>query len=184
MASQGPLSCGTGADDAGTGTVAWTNPSNITSSDNTYATASISTGNDSHYIKATNFGFTIPASATINGFTAEAEVSCVFTPGINVTDIKARAIKAGTIQGTDRSNATAWTTTDTYLSHGGAADLWGGTWTPADINDTGFGFALSATQGGGPVTAQVDHVRMTVFYTDNPVAGDDEPLIVQTRVNW
>lgn len=53
---------GTLADDAAVGTVAWSNPSNAASSNDSYATAS-GAGGTTHYLKATNFGFAIPAGA-------------------------------------------------------------------------------------------------------------------------
>lgn len=70
----GPNGTGTGADDASVGTITWSNPGNITASDNTYATNL--TGcitSVSHYLKATNFGFSVPAGATITGITVEIE---------------------------------------------------------------------------------------------------------------
>ena len=66
------MSPGTVVDSDATGTVAWTNPMNATTSDNVYATISCPTG-ISHYLKATNFGFSIPTGATINGIVVEIE---------------------------------------------------------------------------------------------------------------
>ena len=169
MATVVLTSPGTIADDSSFGSVAWSNPGNAASSNNSYATASISTGSNSHYLKFTNWGASIPTGATINGITVEIEVSCVFTPGISVNDVRCRLVKAGTIQSTDRNSVTGWTTTDTYLSHGGSSDLWGGTWLDTDINNSGFGFVIAALQNGGPVTAQIDHARITIDYT--PAAG-------------
>ena len=70
-ASANPAS---GTDKNTVGTVTWTSPGNILSSDNTYATAGISNTNpDSHYILAKGFGFSIPAGATINGISVSIE---------------------------------------------------------------------------------------------------------------
>ena len=69
----GALSPGTIADDATVGTVAWTNPDNAKVSDNVYATVSLIGIGISHYLKATNFGFSIPTGATINGILVEIE---------------------------------------------------------------------------------------------------------------
>jgi hypothetical protein len=79
-------------------------------------------------------------------------------------DVNVRLVKAGVIQATNYAlTTTAWPETDAYQSYGGAADLWGTTWTPADINNSGFGAAVSArTQNG---TAAIDHIRITVFLT-------------------
>ncbi len=79
----GPTSPGTGADDAAIGTRTWSNPGNITSSNNTYATATSSGGGNSttHYLKATNFGFSIPSGATIDGITVGIERKGTTTGG-------------------------------------------------------------------------------------------------------
>lgn len=170
MASQGPLSTGTGANDASYGTYAWSNPGNIVSSDNTYA--STGTGHssaDSNYLKATNFGFSIPAGSTIDGIVVEVEKYNTNLTGGGTFDIRARIVKAdGTIGTTDKSDPNPWpgvADPNTYVSYGGATDKWGETWTVADINDTDFGFALSAQPQNGSTDARVDHVRMTVYYT-------------------
>lgn len=57
----------------------------------------------------------------------------------------------------------AWPDTDTYISYGGLADLWGTTWTPAQINAANFGVSLQANALNA--TAFVDHIRITVRYT-------------------
>ena len=53
-----------GADDAGVGTITWSDPGNITADDGAYATALAGT---SHYLVASNFGFTVPDNAVIDG---------------------------------------------------------------------------------------------------------------------
>lgn len=71
MATQGPYSPGTMADDSTVGTVTWVNPDNAKASDDVRAIMYY--GGSSHYLKATNFGFSIPAGATINGIVVEIE---------------------------------------------------------------------------------------------------------------
>jgi len=73
MPDTGAISPGTLADDAAVGAVAWTNPGNAASSDNAYAVFSTSGVQQSHYLKATNFGFSIPAGATIDGVAVSIE---------------------------------------------------------------------------------------------------------------
>jgi hypothetical protein len=66
--------------------------------------------------------------------------------------------------GTDKGMATtSWPTTDAYVSYGGATDVWGMSWSVADINSTGFGAAISASRSNGNL--QVDHFRITVYST-------------------
>lgn len=68
--SQGPLNPGTRTNNASGGSVAWINPNNSSASDNTYAEA---TDGLSNFLSVSNFGFTIPASATINGIQLDVE---------------------------------------------------------------------------------------------------------------
>lgn len=148
----GVVSPGTMADDATVGTVAWTNPDNAKTSNDTYATA-VTPGAgafNTHYLKATNFDFSsIPADATINGILVEIEHKRVDTGyGVSpASDVVVKIVKSdGTIGTTNQADAgTAWPTTDTYKSYGGSSDLWGETWSVADIKDADFGVVLQAS---------------------------------------
>ena len=165
-------------DDASFGQATWGNPGYAAVSDDVRATAGFDPGSgitNSHYLKATNFGFTIPDGSTILGILVEVEGSKDVALG-TLSEARARLVKAGVIQATDRLNTTAWTTVDTYYSHGGASDLWGGTWLPSDINNSGFGFAL-AMNANAVITARVDHIRITVYY--EPGSG---MMLAQTQV--
>src|ERR1700674_1385656 len=127
----------------GIGTVAWTNPGNAVSTDGNYATAKLNNGIVSNYLLCVGYGFTIPAGATINGITVKVTRA---TSGGTVTDAAVRTVKAGVIGTTDRSTGTPYTNADVVEAHGNAADLWGTTWTPADINNANFGAAFAAVK--------------------------------------
>ena len=75
---------------------------------------------DTHYLKATNFGFSIDGSATINGITAEIEK--YFSRSIvNGKDKYVQIVKAdGSIGSTNKPESGVWYGTDTnsYSSHG------------------------------------------------------------------
>jgi hypothetical protein len=138
---------GTIVDDATVGTISWTNPSNASVHDSTYAVATAipaSTG-ISHYLKATGFGFSIPSTATILGVRVEIAGLASAVTSISVNSVK--LVKAGTISGNDHAvdNTTVWGTANTMQTTpwGTAVDpLWGLTVTPSDVNDTGFGVAV------------------------------------------
>lgn len=138
---------------------------NIKVSDNTYAEAECSFATPStYYAKATNFGFSIPAGATIDGIVVEWEIKTANT----ILDNAVRIVKGGTIGATDKSSGSYWPASDTYRSYGGAADLWGETWASTDINASTFGCALSAKRdGSGGHYPDIDHVRITVYYTES-----------------
>lgn len=169
MASQGPTSCGTGADDATIGTITWLNPTRITASDDSRATGTGTIGTVTHYLKGTNFGFTIPSGATIDGIVVEWERSDSLARSASpCLDNEIKIVKGGTIGATNKADlVTAWGTTDAYAVYGSSSDLWGETWTDTDINGSTFGSVLSCQSSvvGGTYLGQVDHCRITVYYT-------------------
>jgi hypothetical protein len=157
-------SAGAGASVIGVGTIAWTNPENITGSDDTPATAAHTASTTSLWLKATSFGFSIDSHMIIKGIVMRVEKGKSSSNTVN--DSAVRLVKADVIQSTDKSGA-AWAQADTYVEHGGSTDLWSDTWLPADINDSTFGMALSSVSGGASVTARVDHIESIVYYQDN-----------------
>lgn len=165
MASQGPNNPGTLVNDDSIGSSAWVNPTNAASSNNSYATCN--EGNESNYLRATNFGFSIPAGATIDGIIVEVEKRNS-SNNVLVSDNIARLSKTSGYVG-DNLAAGEWPTSDTYVSYGGASNLWGTTWSVAEINSSDFGYAISMTPNfeGPPTTdINVDHIRITVYYTE------------------
>lgn len=166
MSDTGAVSCGTGADDSGVGSVAWSLPENITALDFEAATIISSTSSViSHYLKATNFGFTIPAGATIDGIVVEWNRSSLLSSSRRGTDYRSRIVKGGSIGATDKSVAGFWPSTPAYQSYGGASDLWGETWTYTDINDSTFGAVIAAIGESTGLRVGIDHCRITVYYT-------------------
>jgi len=167
MASAGPNSPASVVNNTTTGTLNWTNPGNATSNNNADATASAESAT-TRYLLATDFGFGIAAGSTINGIVVEVEKGsqegCV--------DVGAFIVKGGTIGSTNRKLSGNWPASDAYKSHGlFQTDTWGETWSASDINASDFGFAISASLGGDPAAAFVDHIRITVYYTAAAVAN-------------
>jgi len=171
MANTGAVSPGTGASATGIGSVAWSNPSNAVSSNNFYATAALTkSSNTSNWLKGTNFDFVtgvtpaIENTATIDGIVVEIEQ---VGPGTGLYDNSLKIVdEEGTIGGTDHATATLWGA-EGYVSHGSSTDAWGLTLTGADVLDSSFGAALSVRlTGTTSQTASVDHIRMTVYYTN------------------
>jgi len=170
--TSGPRNAGTGTSVNGPGTVPWANPQLITANDNNPATAallSLINGNTtSDFLQGTNYGFNIPSNATIQGITVEiSRHTNSIVLGASINDQDVRLLKANTLIGTNKALATDWPLAFTIQSYGGATDLWGTTWTPTEINATGFGASLSAFNQGilTDRTASVDFMRITVTYT-------------------
>lgn len=162
---QGPRDGTVFASDGTIGVVAWVDPGNAAASDNAYATAVLSGGQGSEYLKVTGFGFSIPTTATIKGIVVEWEVKA---SGTHIWDYVHRLIKAGAYVGDSKIKSAAgdyWPVADEYREYGSPDDLWGTTWTPAEINAADFGVGYSAGKAGvGAETASIDHGRITVYY--------------------
>ncbi len=167
---------GTGGNVTITGTADWVNPGYITADDASYASASL-TGSvlSSGYLEGTNYGFAIPADAVINGIvvTIGRHESGVRSDYIDVRDSTVRLLKAGAMTGSNKAaTGTEWPTPDPIAAiYGTTADLWGTTWTPAEINANGFGVALSVVSGVNRI-AYVDYMRISVTYTVTMVGSN------------
>ena len=155
-----------GTDVAGVGTLTWTAPGNITADDTSYATQTAS--GTTHYLEATGYGFAIPTDATISGVTVTIGHFGSSTSGTGVRDSVVSLIQGGVVVTGTGSNLadtlTNWPTTATSTAtYGSETNLWGTTWTPAQINASNFGVALSAATNGK--TASVDYIQVAVAYS-------------------
>ena len=165
MADTGYISPGTMADDSAVGSRTWSNPDNAKANDGSYASTSSYGGEYTHYLKATNFGFSIPAGATVDGIKVEIEKMAWYFDRDHASDNIVSIVKAdGSIGSTNKSVGATWSTTETYYEYGGSSDLWGETWTPTNINDVDFGVVLSAYIVSYS-DIDVDHIRIKVYYT-------------------
>ena len=164
------------ADDSTVGTASWSNVGNATTSNNVYASSENLDGVTTHYLKATNFGFSVPAGSTINGIGLQIERHM---SGSDITDSDVKIVKAdGTIGTTDKASAVAWTTfLNAYYQYGGSSYLWGESWTSTDVNDSDFGVVLSVSSAINFSSAFVDHIRMAVCYTEGAAAPAAERRI-------
>lgn len=159
MATTGWTLCGTGAVDTSAGSFTWGSPSLITAKDGSTSNTNSSANGNSYYLKGTNFGFSLPSNATVQGIEFRHK-SRNFGGGFSsATTIY--AVKGGTIGSTNKGTGVLVATLTEYTA-GGASDLWGDTWTYSDINDSNFGFVLSisAINDGG----QVDSFEANIHY--------------------
>ncbi len=174
--SDGPNSPGTVVSDAGLGSMIWASPGNASASDNVKTFASVGLGAPTQLLKATNFGFALPPTAIIKGIEVSVEKNSAFA---DVTDNAVRIVKGGAFGATDRSDGAAWPAapTEATIIYGSPTDLWGETWTVADINGAGFGAGISGGDGISGDLAQVDHIEITVYYSlcgDNILASGEQ----------
>ncbi len=112
-------------------------------------------GQPSKLLKLTDFGFSLPTSAVVDGILFEP--FCI--GGSGGGDFAVRLVVGGTIGGTDRSVGT-WSGNE-FHSYGGATDLWGETPDYADVNASDFGVAIAVD--GGPVG--ISSLSVSVYYS-------------------
>jgi len=175
MPSSGPNSCGTGTNVTGVGTIGWSNPTNIYTSNDARATINLPTSATSNYLQATNFGFSIPNGSTIDGIEVLIERRKSGTSSANPIDNIIKLVKGNVIGGTNKSAGVNWVNTiDQTFTFGSSSDLWGNTLTVSDVNASDFGVALSVSWVGdkfSPGRPEVDHIQITVHYTTGGGGG-------------
>ena len=173
--SSGPNNSGTiiNLDNSASNNRFWVNAVRASTSNNSYASVVLNGGsaNDrqSDFLKATNFGFAIPLDATILGIevTIERAQSCVGSSCTSVVvDSNVRLVKDGNIVGIDHADRnTAYSNSDTSVKYGSSSDLWGTTWTPAQINNNLAGLVFASQRNiGGDRNVRVDAITMNVYY--------------------
>ena len=165
---------GTGANDSSVGTVSWTSPTAISADDSNPAAANtLSNGDQSYYLKATNFGFNIPSDSVILGIFVEANAMDP-TDFDDLRDESVRLVKGGSIQGDDKAAGNALPVqalSGTNIeSWGGSSDLWGTPLDPSDVNASDFGVVISYQSYSSLGSPNIDAIWITVYY-DTPGRG-------------
>lgn len=150
------------------GGVAWLNVTNVFAPDGSFAQVNFplaTPGDRSEYILATGYGFAIPGTATITGIVVKA-LTASDSNAAGVSDQSVKLWKSVVLAPNDHANGSNWGLSFSYQTYGSSMDLWGTTWTPADINSSGFGVAYAAknlTSNGR--SGYVDYISVTVYYT-------------------
>jgi hypothetical protein len=154
------------------GKIHWSSTDAIKTSDSSYSTVVIDAANwASHLVGANDFGFAIPLTANILGIEVQVQQkrTAAFNDTINnrcIDDIIVlRHPSAGTSLDLS-TGAIMFTDPESTRTIGGSTELWGKTWTPADINNTAFAVHIAATRSKGTSTAAINHVTVTVYYEE------------------
>lgn len=177
MASEGPRNSAYATNETSIGSFEWHYTSRVYSSDDSRAVVYNPAPDvynplqNSYYLKCINFNFSsIPDGSTINGI--ELRIERKSYNGY-VKDNSIRLIKNDAIGGDNKADGTTyWPVTDTVKVYGGPTDLWGLSWTPADIENFYFGVAISSAHLAA-VIGYIDYVSLTVYYT--PPASTSPP---------
>jgi hypothetical protein len=173
----GPFHATAAVNDASVGDVAWTNASDATVSNDTYATAVLS-NQTAQRLKATGFGFNVPTGKQIQGIKFELEGKLAS----GSAQIFARAVKAGTVVSAGGESG-VWSSTEGFISYGNDLAQWGATWAPEDINAANFGFCVDVDGSGALTnTLSVDSVRATVYASNDLYIGSHS--FSQSGINY
>lgn len=157
------------------GDFAWSNLSNVASSDNNRASATGSKG-ATHWIISQGFGFTtsdIPSGSTIDGIEVAIERYASQATDVNGHSLELLDATGSVPAGSDSKEEGDWPDTESTYTAGGATDTWN--WTgvsDSDIRDVDFGVRFSNWHYlSGDKTSYVDHVQIRVHYTAPAAAG-------------
>ena len=152
------------SEDTSIGTLSWDNPTYIETDDSNYSQIDFgSSENISYYLKATNFGFSIPDNTEIIGIEV---ITKLFNdkgkPSHYLKDSTIKLIKNGVIQGNNLGNNEDQDTHEVEVNYGGNNNLWGSSWTSDDINSSNFGVALSYTGDGSIIN--LNCVKIVIYF--------------------
>ena len=133
---------------------------------------------------AYDFGFAIPSGALIRGVSAS-----VMRSSTAATDISDSLIMlyTGSPVGISHASTLFWTPNPMLVSYGDSTDTWGYTLTSDTINSSQFGLALEVMNknlSASFITASVDHVTMTVYYSTGSGVASQTRTAFSVRVNY
>lgn len=169
---------GTVANDTNIGLAAWDTPTNAQGAcDSTTSTVDLNAGDTlvSNYLKATNFGFSIPTGATING--VETVIRLRASANNQFPTLNTRIVTGGTVQTTSTVGGLHQVNSSlANYTFGGPTELYGQSLTESTVENSGFGLALYIT--GDADNYYVDCYAMTVYYTPVASASVESDLFI------
>ena len=118
-------------------------------------------------LMAYDFNFSIPPAAIISG--VRAQVIRKAAAANSAYDYAIQLLVSNLPAGNNKKAPVAWPVIASPKSYGGPSDTWGLTLTSGQVNSSDFGFWLQVQNGtsNNSLEADVDFVRMTVFYSLN-----------------
>lgn len=169
MPSQGPTGPPSVSNNADFGDVAWTNPNNAVSSDDSRASAiDIPNGQATQLLTAYNFGFSVPSDMTMTGWSVDIEGYSGPSSGNSVIVYlhKTTGGYQGYASGTSFPHSSEGT-----ITIGGSSNMFGTTWTPAQANAATFGISIQIyNTSGATQTVNIDTFTITAHYVAGGVA--------------
>jgi hypothetical protein len=128
------------------------------------------------------YGFTIPTDAFIQGI----EVAFNYTTnatGNTISDKYVLPLFWGAQVGTDKADLTSSYTGSNTVVLGGASDMWGWYFTPADINSDGFGFNIKLhSTASGKQFAFTNGAQITVHFINPNGIKDSQTAASHSKI--
>ncbi len=148
-----------------TGYTDWTDPLNAKVDDSNPATCSVINISYSDRLNVYTFGASIPGNATIIGilYSVERKASTV-----QLRDYEIYLMDNTAPKGNNKADTGSdWPTDYTHKEYGGSSDLWGTSWTPAQINASTFGLVVKCINNSENFnrTAYVEHLKVKIYYS-------------------
>ena len=145
----------------------WTDPTNALLSDDARAVYNNTAQDD---LKLTDFNFSFPSGSTIDGI--EVLIEGNGTSGTAAQrQFRIGLTKDGTaLAGTRNTAVQLNQTTDTTLTEGTSSDLWGTTWTEAEVEASTFGVLIGDNDATG-AALNIDHVQVRITFTTGLTAA-------------
>lgn len=154
----------------------WDSTQNISAVDGQYSSVTLdpylncfqTTCYRSRYLTAYNFGFAIPQNALIEGVTVDVLGVPDANGAVRDCTIALRRDNLNNLWGDNMAQGAPWNVNNPQHSYGAGDDLWGLTWTPADVNSADFGTYIKLQNTSNQFhTVNVDAVYITVTYSIN-----------------
>lgn len=151
-----------------------------------YARVELGRHDESDFLVAHDFRFEIPLCSIIKGITVEYEAKAGNTNKIVTYTLAVSSSLSGS-GGDNKADDTFWPTSDTVFEGGGEDDLWGQTWTPAQINSSDFSVFFRADNYPSQTSdtyAYVNYIKVKITYEDlcpDPEV-DDWQSLMDTRI--
>ena len=142
----------------------WTSPSNAYSSNDSRATTfGLTSTNEQDY---SDFSFSVPSGATIDGIEIEVEAQRLQTD----QDLDVQLSWDGGSSFTSAKTNTINTSSDSVYTYGSSVDTWGRTWSDTDFSDANFLLYAKDTTSTNR-TISTDHIRVKIHYTPSGGGG-------------
>lgn len=165
----------------------WSNPTNVGASDSYYASVSLTNkgeeGYESDVLYAYNYGFAIPAGATLAGITVGYRGYAGYYRDYGYPYIfgvleNIKLVNGASVLGSKSTTFPNFmSTTPSSGEWGGAFDLWGGTVTVSDVNSSDFGVKYEVVNSDTFYhnSANIDYFYISVRYSIDIASGFTNP---------